>query len=79
VVSTPKLIQKLTSQTIKRPELNTLLSKLGLELFRGKGSHRVWGHRNYPDLHIVIATHGKDVPKYQLKQIENSLKKRGII
>ena len=77
--STEKLVQKLNNKTIKKAELETLLMRFGFEKFSGKGSHQVWGKRDIPDLHIVIATHSKEVPSYQLKQIVNSLSKRGFI
>ncbi|MBI2335971.1 MAG: type II toxin-antitoxin system HicA family toxin [Deltaproteobacteria bacterium] len=79
MVATSKLVEKLANGTIQKKELVTLLSQLGFEKFRGKGSHEVWGHRKYPDVHIVIAIHSKEVPKYQLRQIEKSLRKRGLI
>ena len=74
-----KLIDKLSSQTIKKRELETLLGQLGFGSLGGKGSHKVWGRKDLPDIHIVIATHSKEVPIYQLRQIEKSLKKRGLI
>ena len=77
--SVKKLIQKLENKSLKKSELETLLGQLGLEKMRGKGSHEVWGKKEISDLHIVIATHTKEVPMYQLRQIENSLKKRGLI
>ncbi len=77
--ATEKLIQKLLNQTIKKQELETLLSRFGFVCVGGKGSHHVWGHRNFTDLHIVIASHSKEVPFYQLRQIEKSLKKRGLL
>lgn len=79
MASTEKLVQKLSNQTLKKQELETLLSRLGFASFGGKGSHEVWGRRDLPDLHIVVATHSKEVPIYQLRQIEKSLKKRGLI
>ncbi len=77
--STEKLIQKLINRTLRKSELETLLIRLGFSRFRGKGSHAVWGRKDIADLHIVIATHSKEVPFYQLKQIEISLKKRSLI
>lgn len=79
MVATEKLIGKLSRQNIKKSELETLLTRLGFRKFRGKGSHEVWGHTEIADIHIVIATHTKEVPSYQLKQIEKSLKQRGKI
>ncbi|MBX7148715.1 type II toxin-antitoxin system HicA family toxin [bacterium] len=77
--SAESLIEKLDRQNIKQSELETLLSRLGFIKIRGKGSHEVWGHHQYPDIHIVIASHSKDVPSYQLRQIKKSLQTRGIL
>jgi predicted RNA binding protein YcfA (HicA-like mRNA interferase family) len=79
VSSTEKLVEKLGNQTLKKPELETLLTRLGFAKFRGRDSHEVWGRKDLPDVHIVIATHTKEVPRYQLRQIEASLKKRGLL
>lgn len=77
--STEKLIQKLVDRTLRKAELETLLTRLGFQRFRGRGSHEVWGRQDLQDLHVVIATHSKEVPFYQLKQIEKSLRKRSLI
>lgn len=79
MVSTPKLIEKLSRQAIKKNELETLLERFGFVKMRGKGSHEVWAHRDFADVHIVIATHVKEVPFYQLRQIEKSLFKKGLL
>ncbi|MBI4366586.1 MAG: type II toxin-antitoxin system HicA family toxin [Deltaproteobacteria bacterium] len=79
MVSAAKVVQKLERLTLKKAELDTLLSQLGFRRFGGKGSHEVWGRKDLPDLHIVVATHTKEVPRYQLRQIEKGLKKRGLI
>jgi predicted RNA binding protein YcfA (HicA-like mRNA interferase family) len=79
MVATAKLIEKLSNQTIKKQELATLLQRLGFVSMHGRGSHEVWGSKAYSDIHIVVATHSKDVPIYQLRQIEKSLKKRGLV
>ncbi|HCU25106.1 MAG TPA: hypothetical protein DF383_08815 [Deltaproteobacteria bacterium] len=79
MVSSEKLIEKLLNQSLKKSDLETLLNRLGFQRLGGKGSHEVWGRKDIPDLHIVIATHSKEIPFYQLKQIERSLKKRGLI
>jgi predicted RNA binding protein YcfA (HicA-like mRNA interferase family) len=79
VGSAEKLLQKFVNRTLKKAELETLLSRLEFRRFGGKGSHEVWGRKDFPDLHIVIATHTKEVPTYQLEQIEVSLKKRGFL
>lgn len=79
MASAEKLIDKLRGGTIKKKELETLLGRFGFSEYGGKGSHKVWGHPQYKDIHIVIAAHSKEVPRYQLRQIEKSLAKRGII
>lgn len=79
MVSSEKLIQKLSNQTLKKSELETLLGRLKFLKLGGRGSHEVWGRKDLADLHIVVATHSKEVPVYQLRQIEKSLKKRGLI
>jgi predicted RNA binding protein YcfA (HicA-like mRNA interferase family) len=79
MVTINKLITKLEKLIIKRAELHALLKTLGFLKFRGKGSHEVWGHTDYTEVHIVLATHSKEVPKYQLKQIVKALSKRGLL
>ncbi|MBI4366876.1 MAG: type II toxin-antitoxin system HicA family toxin [Deltaproteobacteria bacterium] len=79
MVAHGKLIQKLRNQTLTKVELTTFLHQLGFARFGGKGSHEVWGRNDLPDVHIVIATHVKEVPRYQLRQIEKSLSKRGLL
>lgn len=74
-----KLVEKLANKTIQKRELETLLGQLGFRCMGGKGSHKVWGRRDLPDIHIVIATHTKEVPIYQLRQIEKSLQKRSLV
>lgn len=79
MASTDKLILKLKNRSLKKSELETLFERLGFKKLRGKGSHEVWGKKEVQDLHFVIATHSKEIPSYQLKQIENSLTKRGLL
>lgn len=79
VSSTEKLVEKLRAGALKKADLETLLKRCGFEKFGGKGSHEVWGRRDLPDIHIVIATHSKEIPRYQLRQIEKSLEKRGLL
>lgn len=79
MASIEKLITKLKEHTIKKKELETVLKRFGFSEHGGKGSHKVWGHSQYADIHIVIATHSKEVPQYQIRQIEKSLTKRGIL
>jgi predicted RNA binding protein YcfA (HicA-like mRNA interferase family) len=66
-----KLKEKLNNGTISAAEMRTLLKKLGWELRNQVGSHEHWvlGEKR-----ITIATHCKDLPKYQIKQIQEALK-----
>lgn len=79
MVATDKLIDKLRNETIEKSELVTLLSRFGFKRYGGKGSHEVWGDEKVADLHIVLATHTKEIPRYQLRQIIKSLKKRSLL
>jgi predicted RNA binding protein YcfA (HicA-like mRNA interferase family) len=73
------LIEKLLRETASLRELGVILHHFGFAKMRGKGSHVVWGHADYQDIHIVIATHTKEVPRYQLRQIIKSMKNRGLL
>lgn len=72
-----KRIEKLKNLTIKKAELEALLNNMGFELKPGKGSHMKWVKPGCDVL--VIATHTKDVARYQLKQALAVLKKAGLI
>lgn len=67
---TEKLLQKLKNEKISAAELRTLLVKLGWALDRTRGSHEVWvsGSKR-----ITLATHTKDVPRYQIKQVKEQI------
>lgn len=44
----------------------------------GKGSHTVWFHPQHPDIEVTLSGHdGDDAEKYQLRQINNSLRRVG--
>lgn len=66
-----KLKMKLENGTINANELRTLLNKEGFSLHRTSGSHEVWirGERT-----LVLATHGKDLKPYQIKEAREILK-----
>jgi predicted RNA binding protein YcfA (HicA-like mRNA interferase family) len=65
-----KLITKLKNETISASELRTLLSQLGWVLDRTRGSHEYWKKQNHL---IVLATHIKELPRYQMKQVKEKL------
>jgi predicted RNA binding protein YcfA (HicA-like mRNA interferase family) len=73
-----KLFSKLLNGTILKRELETLLSRLGFEKLRGKGSHEVWGKKGVADA-IVLASHHKEVKRYQIKQVIEVLRKGGLL
>jgi predicted RNA binding protein YcfA (HicA-like mRNA interferase family) len=70
------LLEKLGRFSIKKKELETLLSRLGFSLKPGKGSHAKWIKPGLPP--IVIATHDKDLKDYQIRQVINVLKMGGM-
>lgn len=65
-----KLKQKLERGSINARELRTLMNQLGWHLMRIKGSHEVWvkEHKTF-----VLATHTKDLKRYQVKQAQELL------
>jgi predicted RNA binding protein YcfA (HicA-like mRNA interferase family) len=65
-----KLIEKLKRGTISADELITLLSKLGWVQDRVRGSHQVWAKENKT---LVLALHGKDLKRYQIKEAQAAL------
>jgi len=67
---TEKLLTKLKNGSISASELRTLLGKLGWELRNQVGSHEQWV---CDDKRFTIATHGKDLPPYQVKMIRKIL------
>jgi predicted RNA binding protein YcfA (HicA-like mRNA interferase family) len=59
-------------------QLKSSLNKAGFYYRSGKGSHTVWYHPLYPDIEITLSGHdGDDADKYQIKQINNALKRTG--
>jgi len=71
--SRAKLWIKLKNKSIKADELRTLLKMYGFILDHQKGSHQFWkkGIQRY-----VLATHGKDLKSYQIKQAIEVLEDR---
>ena len=65
-----KFLKKLQNGTISAKELETLLKQLGWSISNQKGSHVSW---KYKDKRVTVATHGKEVPAYQIKQIKKAL------
>lgn len=72
-----KRLEKLLNFTIKKKELEALLSNLGFQCSRGKGSHVKWIKAGCPV--IVLATHSKEIKPYQLKQVIKVLQEAGIL
>lgn len=69
--------EKLLNLTIKKKELESLLSNLGFERSPGKGSHVKWVKFGCPV--IVLATHSKEIKPYQLKQVIKILHEAGLL
>jgi predicted RNA binding protein YcfA (HicA-like mRNA interferase family) len=65
-----KLTSKLLSGAISARELRALLEIRGWRIDRTRGSHEFWvcGPRTF-----VLATHGKDLKRYQIKQAQQAL------
>ena len=66
-----KLRNKLINETISASEARTLLEQKGWILERTRGSHERWHKENQQPL--TIATHEKELPRYQIKQIKKAL------
>jgi predicted RNA binding protein YcfA (HicA-like mRNA interferase family) len=59
-------------------QLKSTLSKAGFSWRPGKGSHTVWFHPQYPDIEVTLSGQdGDDADKYQIKQVNNALKRSG--
>ena len=63
-----KLLDKLINETISAKELRTLLKMKSFYLARTTGSHEHW--RGLGSEVITLATHSKEVPRYQIKQVK---------
>ncbi len=61
-------------------QLKATLAKAGFSTRSGKGSHTVWRHPAIPDVSVTISgNNGDDAERYQIKDVENALKRlRGI-
>lgn len=68
---TEKLKQKLRNGTISAAEARTLLKKYGYVERACDGSHEAWRKDGSPG--VTIATHDKDLKRYQIKQIQKAL------
>lgn len=63
---------------LKIKKLKAALSNAGFVMRPGKGSHTVWKHRALPGLKITLSGQdGDDAQLYQIKDVQNALKKLG--
>jgi len=61
---------------LKIRQLKANLSKAGFSGRPGKGSHTVWTNPIIPDVEVTLSGHdGDDAQKYQIKQVQNALKR----
>jgi predicted RNA binding protein YcfA (HicA-like mRNA interferase family) len=59
-------------------QLKAALQKAGFLVRPGKGSHTVWTHPSLPELEVTLSgKDGNDAEKYQIKLVQNALKKLG--
>lgn len=57
-------------------QLKASLSKAGFYIRPGKGSHTVWEHPKLQDVEVTLSgKDGDDAQKYQLKQVQDVLKR----
>jgi predicted RNA binding protein YcfA (HicA-like mRNA interferase family) len=61
-------------------QLKAKLAKAGFSQRSGKGSHTVWRHPAIPEVSVTVSgNNGDDAERYQIKDVENALKRlRGI-
>jgi predicted RNA binding protein YcfA (HicA-like mRNA interferase family) len=61
-------------------QLKADLIKAGFTIRSGKGSHTVWHHPRFSTVTVIISgKDGDDAEKYQVKEVQNALKKlRGM-
>ena len=63
---------------VKIRQLKAALSKAGFYVRPGKGSHTVWKHPALPGIRVTLAgKDGSDAQGYQIRDIEDALKKLG--
>lgn len=63
---------------LKIRQLKASLSHAGFYMRPGKGSHTVWKHRSLSGLEITLSgSDGDDAKPYQVKDVQNALKKLG--
>lgn len=67
-----KLFEKLTSGSINAQELRTLLKQRGWRLARSSSSHEQWVGPN--NERMTLATHSKDLMRYQIKEAQEKVK-----
>ncbi|MBV9231260.1 MAG: type II toxin-antitoxin system HicA family toxin [Chloroflexi bacterium] len=57
-------------------QLKKSLSDAGFYCRPGKGSHTVWKHPLLPGVEVTISgSNGEDAEKYQIKQVQQALKR----
>jgi predicted RNA binding protein YcfA (HicA-like mRNA interferase family) len=57
-------------------QLKAALAKAGFSTRSGKGSHTVWRHPAIPDVSVTISgNNGDDAERYQIRDVENALKR----
>jgi predicted RNA binding protein YcfA (HicA-like mRNA interferase family) len=57
-------------------QLKAALSKAGFQWRPGKGSHTVWEHPQLSELKVTLSGQdGDDAPHYQIKQVQDALRK----
>jgi hypothetical protein len=65
-----KLIEKLFRGSIDGNELRTLMKQMNWCLDRTTSSHEIWAHEEKT---LVLATHGKDLKKYQIREAQDKI------
>src|SRR4051812_12901774 len=70
-----KLVEKLRRGAIDALELRTLLGQDGWQIRNTTGSHEQWVKGS---LHLTLATHSKDLKKYQIKEAREALLGEGF-
>jgi predicted RNA binding protein YcfA (HicA-like mRNA interferase family) len=57
-------------------QLKSSLSNVGFYWRSGKGSHTVWKHSSLPGVEVTLSgSDGDDADKYQIKQVQQALKR----
>jgi predicted RNA binding protein YcfA (HicA-like mRNA interferase family) len=59
-------------------QLKSQLSKAGFIMRPAKGSHTMWVHPAFPQSSVTLSgKDGDDAEKYQMRDVQNALKKVG--